>query len=110
MATSNTARAAKTARKTTLSLTIEFESKDGNGKVEVHTLNPGTSDRIERFGGSSYPLFANKTASIVTRNISAMGVRDFEQDIYAPEFWEWIARMVNGEIKAKMKATATPKE
>jgi hypothetical protein len=97
---------AKTKRASTLSLTLEFE---GDGRVEVHTLNPGTGEHIERFGGSKHSLFADKTASIVTRSHGGNMVRDTEMDIYDPGFWEWIAKLINGEIKAKCKATAVPR-
>lgn len=97
------------ARPTTLSMIIEFQGKDGNGKVEIHTLNPGTGDHIERFGGTKHTLRAHKTASIVTRTYSPNAVRDYEQDIYNYDFWEWIARIINGEIEAKVTATATPR-
>jgi hypothetical protein len=103
---SHTRSIATAKRETTLSLTIEFE---GDGKVEIHTLNPGTGDHIERFGGSRHALFANKTASIVQRSHGGNMLRDLEMDIYDHSFWEWIARLINGEIESKCKATATPK-
>ena len=103
MARTRTAAPAKAQRETTLSLTIEFE---GDGKVEIHTLNPGTMDHIERFGGSRHSLFAGKTASIVQRSYGGNMLRDLEMDIYDQTFWEWIAKLINGEIKAKAKATA----
>ena len=106
MATTRSAAPAKAKRETTLSLTIEFE---GDGRVEIHTLNPGTGDHIERFGGSRHALFAVKTASIVQRSYGGNSLRDLEMDIYDHSFWEWIARLINGEIDAKCKATATVK-
>jgi hypothetical protein len=94
----------RSKRETTLSLTLEFE---GGEKIEVHTLNPGTGDRIERFGGSKHDLFPGKTASLVTRDHGGNMSRDTEMDIYDQNFWEWIAKLINGEIKAKVKAVAT---
>jgi hypothetical protein len=90
-------------RETTLSLTLEFE---GGEKIEIHTLNPNGVDNLPRFGGTKHALFAQKTASIVQRAHGGNTVRDLEMDIYDRTFWEWIAKLINGEIAAKCKATA----
>lgn len=82
----------------TLALTLTF----GGYKTEIHTLNPGTNECIERFGGSRHALFAGKTASIVTRDNQG---RDTEMDIYDKNFWEWIARVINGETDVKPTAS-----
>lgn len=101
--TTTAARVAKAKRATTLSITLEFE---GGEKVEIHTLNPNGVDHIERFGGSRHALFANKTASLVQRSFGGNMIRDLEMDIHDRSFWEWIAKLINGEIPAKCKATA----
>jgi hypothetical protein len=81
-------------------LTLKF-----NGETtEVHTLNVG--DVFEGFGGSRHPLVAGRdwasgqkhkkpTASLVLRRESAMGTEDKERDIHDPQFWAWIARLIN---------------
>ena len=56
-------------------------------KTEVFMLNPGTGDRVERFGGSRHDLYAHKTATLVTREIG-VSTTDVERDIYDPHFWE----------------------
>lgn len=62
------------------------------GEIEVHMLNPGQS--FPGFGGSSRPLIASKTASLITRT-KTVGMSDYEQDIFAPTFWKWIADRIN---------------
>lgn len=74
----------------TLAMTINHS--DGS-KTEIHTLNPG--EAFEGFGGSSRPLVVmGKTASIITRT-TGVGISDYERDIYDPNFWEWIAKLIN---------------
>jgi hypothetical protein len=81
-------------RKNTLCMTVKCA--DGTS-VEVHMLNPG--DSIPHFGGSKHSLVAHKTASIVTRTQTSMSREDYERDVYDPDFWRWIARLINGEVK-----------
>jgi hypothetical protein len=65
-------------------------------EIEIHMLNPGQS--FEGFGGSRHALVPKKTASIVTRT-RQHGVSDREMDIYDPNFWKWIGRLINGNGK-----------
>ena len=84
-----------TTMRNTLALTLTF----GDTKIEIHTLNPNGVDCIERFGGSKHACFAQKTASIVERKISPMGVSDLEMDIFDKNFWSWIARLINEDSR-----------
>lgn len=67
----------------------------GGETVEIHMLNPG--QLFDKFGGSRSGLVVGKTASLITRRISAMGIVDRELDIYDADIWEWLARLINGE-------------
>lgn len=95
------------APRNTLAMTIRF--KDGSS-TEIHMLNPG--EHFANFGGSSRGVTAGKTASIITRTKN-VGISDFELDIYAPNFWEWISRLINnkdGTVTAEMPGVANVAE
>jgi len=77
-------------RKNTLCMTVVC--RDG-AEVEVHMLNP--KDSFPNFGGSKHSLVPGKTASAITRTKTAMHKEDIEHDIYSPDFWKWIARLIN---------------
>lgn len=79
------------APRNTLALTLEFEGNGTKSKIEIHTLNPG--EAFPNFGGSKHACIAGKTASIITRTFN-VGTQDYEQDIYAPDFWSWIGRLI----------------
>jgi hypothetical protein len=67
-----------------------------------------SGDHIERFGGSSRGLTAVKTASLVTRTFQHGICSDVEYDIHDKNVWEWIAKIMNGEIEATFQAVAMP--
>lgn len=66
----------------------------GRTRYEVYTLNVG--DTLTPFGGSRSGLQARKTASIVVREISSMGLRDTEYDIHSRSVWGWIETLIRG--------------
>lgn len=95
-------------------LTLKF----GSETYEIHMLNvgdvfpeeldPAKVNQFLGFGGSRHPLTAGRdfatgekhkkpTASLVVRRISPMGVDDKEREITDPAFWQWMARMLNGD-------------
>lgn len=89
-----------------LIMTIRFSGSTDEA-TEVHLLNVG--DIFEGFGGSRHQLVAGHdfntgkrhkkpTASLILRRRSRMGCEDVERDIHDPQFWSWIARIINGEI------------
>lgn len=87
-------------------LTVTVPNEDRPTTVEVHLLNP--RECFPNFGGSSQGIVATKTASLITRSNSIMR-EDVERNIYDPNFWAWIAKLINGEIK-DANAVATTKE
>jgi hypothetical protein len=84
---------------------------------EIHLLNVG--EVFEGFGGSKHPLVAGRnfatgekqkkpTASLIVRRRGVMGIEDKELDIHNPNFWAWMARMLNGGEYAPDEATVDP--
>ena len=81
-------------------LTIKTESHT----YDIHMLNVG--ETFWRFGGSRHGLTAGRdfatgnrqrkpTASMVVRTKTRMTQEDVEYDIYAPDVWAYIAKMLN---------------
>lgn len=69
-----------------------------NHSTEIHMLNPG--EVFDGFGGSRHGLAVKKTASLITRVREGM-LQDTERDITDKHVWEFIAKCINGEIKAE---------
>lgn len=72
-------------------LTMKFGADE---TVEVHLLNPGGF--FPDFGGSRHGLVVGKTASLVLRRRSRMGVVDEERDIHDAAFWGFMGAMLSG--------------
>jgi hypothetical protein len=71
-------------------LTFKLENLD---TVSVYLLNVG--DFMPGFGGSRHSLQARETASLITRHVGPMGLRDTERDLDDPSTWQWLARLMN---------------
>lgn len=70
-----------------------LEIKGPRVRYEFHMLNVG--EVFPGFGGSRHGLQAKGTASIVVREVSAMGLRDTEYAIADQSFWRWIATLMD---------------
>lgn len=66
--------------------------KKDNCTVEVYLLN--VRETFERFGGSSRGLTVIKTASLITRTISAGYTKDTEYELADAEAWAWIRSLM----------------
>ena len=76
-----------------------------NGEVtEIHMLNPG--EHFPGFGGSRSGLVVGKTASMVIRRITQMGIRDSELDIHDLDAWTIIAHLINAHDSKVTAAVA----
>ncbi len=72
----------------------EIASWEHEGETTtIYLLNPG--DWFDRFGGSRHALPVKKTASLIVRRQSPMGLEDVEHNINDRKLWDNIFRCAN---------------